>query len=64
VRATPTPEGTVVGALAIRNMAVDAASMVTLIGSQSGWARIALGGADFTASTATGARPAGSRPTC
>jgi hypothetical protein len=49
VRATPTPEGTVVGALAIRNMAVDAASMVTLIGSQSGWARIALGGADFTA---------------
>jgi hypothetical protein len=50
VRATPSPEGTVVGALAPRNMTAEASpSVVTLIGSQSGWARIALGSADYTA---------------
>jgi len=50
VRATPTPEGTVIGALASRDMSRDVApSAVTITGSQSGWARIALGGADYTA---------------
>jgi hypothetical protein len=49
VRATPTPEGVVVGALASRNTAELSPSVVTMIGSQSGWARIALGGADYTA---------------
>ena len=50
VRATPTPHGTVVGALATRNLAAEMTpSVVTLIGSQSGWARIALVGADFSA---------------
>jgi hypothetical protein len=50
VRATPTPEGTVIGALATRNMTAEVStSSVTVIGSQSGWARIALGGADYTA---------------
>ncbi len=50
VRALPTPEGKVVGALATQNMTADlAASVVTVVGSQSGWARIALGGKDYTA---------------
>src|SRR3954469_2189056 len=50
VRATPTPEGVVIGALAPRNMTAELSpSVVTMVGSQSGWARIALGGADYTA---------------
>jgi hypothetical protein len=56
IRAVPTPEGKVVGALATQNMTADlsptgelAASVVTVVGSQSGWARIALGGKDYTA---------------
>jgi hypothetical protein len=50
VRATPTPEGTVVGSFATRDASRDVStSSVTLIGSQAGWARIALGGADYTA---------------
>jgi hypothetical protein len=49
VRAIPTPEGKVVGALATRNMTADlAVSAVTIAGSQSGWARIVLGGKDYT----------------
>ncbi len=50
VRALPTPEGKVVGALATQNMTAELTpSMVTIVGSQSGWARIALGGKDYTA---------------
>src|SRR3954470_24678989 len=50
VRATPTPDGVVVGSIATRDMTRPVStSMVTLIGSQAGWARIALGGADYTA---------------
>ena len=50
VLATPTPEGTVIGTLASRAMSRDVSpSAVTITGSQSGWARIALGGADYTA---------------
>jgi hypothetical protein len=50
IRALPTPEGKVVGALTTQNMTADlAASVVTVVGSQSGWARIALGGKDYTA---------------
>jgi hypothetical protein len=50
IRATPSPEGTVIGALATRNTTAEISpSVVSLIGSQSGWARIALGGGDYTA---------------
>ena len=50
VRAVPTPEGKVVGALATTNVTKDlSASVLTIVGSQSGWARIALGGKDYTA---------------
>ena len=50
IRAVPTPEGKVVGALATKNMtAALSTSLVTVVGSQSGWARIALGGKDYTA---------------
>jgi hypothetical protein len=56
VRAMPTPDGKVVGTLATQNMTADhsptgelSASAVTIVGSQSGWARIALGGMDYTA---------------
>ena len=50
IRAVPTPDGKVVGALATQNMTADlSASVVTVVGSQSGWARIALGGKDYTA---------------
>jgi hypothetical protein len=50
VRASPTPEGTVLGVLTINDTSRDVAtSGVTLLGSQSGWARIALGGTDYTA---------------
>jgi len=50
VRATPTPEGVVIGQLAARDMSREVStSAVTLVGSQAGWARIALGGADYTA---------------
>lgn len=50
VRATPTPEGTVIGTLASRDPGHKVSSSVVMItGSQSGWARIALGGADYTA---------------
>jgi len=50
VRAMPTPEGRVVGALATQDMTAELSpSSVTIVGSQSGWARIALGGKDYTA---------------
>jgi hypothetical protein len=50
VRATPTPEGTVIGTLATSDISREVSpSVVTITGSQSGWARIALGGADYTA---------------
>jgi len=50
VRATPTPEGAVVGMIVPREMAQDlSSSVVTMISSQSGWARIVVGGADYTA---------------
>jgi hypothetical protein len=50
VRATPTPDGVVVGSIATRDMSRPVStSTVTLVGSQAGWARIALGGADYTA---------------
>jgi hypothetical protein len=50
VRATPTPEGVVVGALLSHDISREVAtSKVTMISSQAGWARIALGGADYTA---------------
>ena len=51
VRAQPTPEGTVVGILATQASATTLAnSVVTLTGSQSGWARIALNSAkDYAA---------------
>ena len=43
VRATPTPEGTVIGTLATADMSREVSpSVVTVTGSQSGWARIAL----------------------
>jgi hypothetical protein len=48
VRAIPTPDGAVVGTLAPHG-----ATTVTMIGSQSGWARIVLGGADYSAADAT-----------
>ncbi len=50
IRALPTPDGKVVGALATQDMSAElSASAVTIVGSQSGWARIALGGKDYTA---------------
>ena len=50
VRAMPTPEGKEVGALATQNMAADQSpSAVTIVGSQFGWVRMALGGQDYTA---------------
>ena len=50
VRATPTPEGVVIGSIATRDMSREVStSSVSLVGSQAGWARIALGGADYTA---------------
>jgi hypothetical protein len=50
VRATPTPEGTVIGTLASPGTSREVSSSTVMItGSQSGWARIALGGADYTA---------------
>ena len=50
VRAEPTPEGTVMGTLATREMGQDAVpSIVVLTGSKSGWARIALDARDYTA---------------
>ncbi len=50
VRNLPTPEGRVVGTFAAPNMGANGtASPVTIVGSQSGWARIALHGKDFTA---------------
>lgn len=55
VRTAPSPEATVIGALAARNPAAEVSpSVVTLIGSQAGWARIALGGADYTAADGSG----------
>jgi hypothetical protein len=49
-RATPTPEGTVVGSFATRDLSAEVStSAVTLIGSQSGWARVVLGGSDYSA---------------
>ncbi|MBS0524613.1 MAG: hypothetical protein JSS04_13375 [Proteobacteria bacterium] len=50
VRATPTPEGAVVGMIVPREMARDLSSAtVTMIGSQGGWAHIVVGGPDYTA---------------
>ncbi|MBV8394465.1 MAG: hypothetical protein JOY81_14910 [Alphaproteobacteria bacterium] len=50
VRNSPSPEGTVLGALATQRMDEEIiASTVTLTGSQNGWARIALNSNDYTA---------------
>ena len=50
VRATPTPEGAVVGMIVPREMAQDlSTTTVTMISSQGGWARIVVGGPDYTA---------------
>jgi hypothetical protein len=50
VRAEPTPEGVVVGALATEDMNKDIVpSTVTLTGSKMGWARIALNSKDYIA---------------
>jgi hypothetical protein len=50
VRAAPTPEAPVLGALSTGSSTSDiVASVVTLTGSQSGWARIALDSKDYTA---------------
>jgi hypothetical protein len=50
VRATPTPEGQVVGMIVPRELVQDLSSTtVTMIGSQAGWARIVVGGPDYTA---------------
>ncbi|HYD04557.1 MAG TPA: hypothetical protein VEC60_02480 [Reyranella sp.] len=50
VRATPGPDGTVIGTIASADMSREVStSGVSLIGSQAGWARIALGGAGYTA---------------
>ncbi len=50
VRAAPTPGAVVVGALATQDMTQEAAaSVVTLTGSRSGWARIALNSREYTA---------------
>jgi hypothetical protein len=46
VRAIPTPDGAVVGTLTPREAS---ASLVTMISSQSGWARIVVGGPDYVA---------------
>lgn len=61
VRAQPTPEGTVVGVLATEASGMTLAnSVVTLTGSQSGWARIALASAkDYAALDATKPRQYG-----
>ena len=49
VRATPTPEGVVIGTLATHDMHREVStSKVTVISSLSGWARIAVGGADYS----------------
>ncbi|SKA33613.1 hypothetical protein SAMN02745126_05372 [Enhydrobacter aerosaccus] len=50
VRAEPTPSGAVVGSLAAhRSGEGPVFSVVTLTGSQGGWARIALGSKDYSA---------------
>ena len=50
VRATPKPEGAVVGMIVPREMVQDpSATVVTMIGSQGGWARIATNGPDYVA---------------
>jgi hypothetical protein len=50
VRAAPTPEAAVVGMIVPREMVKDlSATTVTMITSQGGWARIVVGGADYTA---------------
>ena len=50
VRSAPTPEGQVVGMIVPREMVQDLASTtVTMISSQGGWARIVVGGPDYTA---------------
>lgn len=54
VRALPTPGAPVVGALATQDMRAEVvASVITLTGSQSGWARIALDTGDYTAIDST-----------
>ena len=48
VRAQPTPEAPVVGVLQARDMTVDLkGAVVTILSSQSGWARIALNTESF-----------------
>ena len=61
VRAQPTPEAPVVGVLQARDMTVDLkGAVVTILSSQSGWARIALNtAADYTALEGGAARPYG-----
>ena len=57
VRAAPTPGAVVVGAFATQDMSRDVAlSVVTLIGSRSGWARIALNSRDYSALDGSAAR--------
>jgi hypothetical protein len=49
VRDQPTPEAAVVGALATQDMSADlVTAVVTLTGSQNGWARIALTSREYT----------------
>lgn len=49
VRAAPTPEGAVLGMLALGEKAGAELPIVTLTGSKRGWARIALDVRDYTA---------------
>lgn len=50
VRAAPTPEGAVVGMIVPGEMVQDlSTATVTMISSQAGWARIVVGGPDYTA---------------
>jgi hypothetical protein len=49
VRASPTPEGVILGTLALREAAEADLPVVTLTGSKQGWARIALDTHDYTA---------------
>jgi hypothetical protein len=48
VRVTPGPDGTVIGTLSTADATREVSTAaVTLVGSQAGWARIMLGGADY-----------------
>jgi hypothetical protein len=52
VRAAPTPDGAVVGMIVPREMATAqdlSATTVTMVSSQAGWARIVVGGPNYSA---------------